>query len=313
MPTILVIGSSNTDMVVRTARFPQPGETILGGEFFMFPGGKGVNQAVAAARLGGEVTFVCKLGQDVFGRQAMEGFIKEKINTTYCYTSPDTASGVALITVNAAGENEIVVASGANNELTKEDLEEAHAAFEQADIILIQLETPILTVEHAIRKGYEMGKRVILNPAPAQAFSADIYPCLYLITPNETEAALLTGIEVTDAATANQAADALLQFGAQQVLVTLGSRGAFFKSSETQALIPAKKVKAVDTTAAGDVFNGALAVALAKGCDWLEAIDFAASAAAVAVTRMGAQTSAPTRIELYAFASSFKDRPPVKP
>lgn len=304
MPTILVIGSANTDMVVRTTRFPQPGETILGGEFFMFPGGKGANQAVAAARLGGEVSFVCKLGSDIFGQQAMEGFKKEKINTTYCYTSPDTASGVALITVNAAGENEIVVASGANNELTKEDIDKAHAAFEQADIMLIQLETPIATVEHAIRKGYEMGKRVILNPAPAQAISADIYPCLYLITPNETEAALLTGIEVTDAATANQAAEALLQFGAQQVLVTLGSRGAFFKSSETQALIPAKKVKAIDTTAAGDVFNGALAVALAEGWDWLEAIGFAASAAAFSVTRMGAQTSAPTRAEVQSVAAS---------
>ncbi len=298
MPNILVIGSSNTDMVVKTERFPQAGETILGGEFFMFPGGKGANQAVAAARLGGEVTFICKVGQDVFGQQAIAGFKKEDIATEYCLTSEDTASGVALITVNAEGENEIVVASGANNQLTPADLDAAEAAFAAADLILIQLETPIPTVEYAIAKGAKLGKRVILNPAPAQNIAEETYQHLFLITPNETEAELLTGIKVDDDATLAQAADALLAKGVQHVILTLGAKGAFYKSADQQVLVPAQKVKAVDTTAAGDVFNGALTVALAEGKDWLPAIQFAAKAAAIAVTRMGAQASAPHRSDL---------------
>lgn len=298
MPNILVIGSSNTDMVVKTERFPQAGETILGGEFFMFPGGKGANQAVAAARLGGEVTFICKVGQDIFGQQAVEGFKKEGIATEYCLTSEDTASGVALITVNAEGENEIVVASGANNQLTSADLDAAESAFVAADLILIQLETPIPTVEYAIAKGAKMGKKVILNPAPAQSISEETYQHLFLITPNETEAELLTGIKVEDDATAVQAADAFLAKGVQHVILTLGAKGAFYKSASQQVLVPAQKVKAVDTTAAGDVFNGALTVALAEGENWLPAIQFAAKAAAISVTRMGAQASAPVRSDL---------------
>lgn len=299
MPNILVIGSSNTDMVVKTDRFPKAGETILGGEFFMFPGGKGANQAVAAARLGGQVTFVCKVGQDIFGQQAVEGFAKEGIATDFCLISEDTASGVALITVNAEGENEIVVASGANNELTKADLDAAESAFSSADLILLQLETPIPTVEYAIAKGAQMGKKVILNPAPAQSISAETYPHLFLITPNETEAELLTAIRVTDQASAGRAADALLAKGVKNVILTLGSKGAYFKNHDLAELVPAEKVKAVDTTAAGDVFNGALTVALAEGEDWLPAIRFAAKAAAISVTRMGAQASAPYREDLY--------------
>lgn len=298
MPNILVIGSSNTDMVVKTERFPQAGETILGGEFFMFPGGKGANQAVAAARLGGEVTFICKVGQDIFGDQAVEGFKKEGIATDFCLTDEDTASGVALITVNADGENEIVVASGANNQLTTTDLDNAESAFAAADLVLVQLETPIPTVEYAIAKAGTMGKRVILNPAPARNISADTYQHLFLITPNETEAELLTGIRIEDDATAAQAADALLGMGVEHVILTLGAKGAFYKSAEQQALVPAQKVKAVDTTAAGDVFNGALTVALAEGKDWLPAIEFASQAAAISVTRMGAQASAPHRSDL---------------
>ncbi len=298
MPNILVIGSSNTDMVVKTERFPQAGETILGGEFFMFPGGKGANQAVAAARLGGEVTFICKVGQDIFGTQAVEGFKKEGIATDFCLTDEHTASGVALITVNAEGENEIVVASGANNQLTTTDLDNAESAFAAADLVLIQLETPIPTVEYAIAKAGKMGKRVILNPAPAQNISADTYQHLFLITPNETEAELLTGIRVEDDATAAQAADALLAKGVKHVILTLGAKGAYYKSAGQEALVPAEKVKAVDTTAAGDVFNGALTVALAEGKDWLPAIQFAAKAAAISVTRMGAQASAPHRSDL---------------
>jgi ribokinase len=266
----------------------------------MFPGGKGANQAVAAARLGGKVTFVCKVGSDIFGQQAMEGFKKENIDTRYSFVSEGTASGVALITLNAAGENEIVVASGANNELMSADIDQAQAAFDQCDMILVQLETPIPTVEYAIQKGFEMGKKVILNPAPAQPISAATYPRLYLITPNETEAELLTGIKVTDEESADKAAAALLDLGVHNVILTLGAKGAFFKNSTTKTMVSAQKVKTVDTTAAGDVFNGALIVALAEGNDWPAAIDFASKAAAISVTRMGAQASAPFRNEVHA-------------
>jgi ribokinase len=299
MPNILVIGSSNTDMVVKTERFPQPGETIIGGQFFMFPGGKGANQAVAAARLGGQVQFICKVGNDIFGQQALAGFQKENIDTRYALTDTSgAASGVALITVNEQGENEIVVASGTNNLLTPAELDNAQAAFELANLILIQLETLLETVEYAIKKGAALGKKVILNPAPAQALSADIYQHLYLITPNETEAELLTGIAVHDVDDAARAATALLDRGVQHVVITLGARGAFFKTATEQLLMPAPLAEVVDTTAAGDVFNGALTVALSEGRDWATALRFACQAAAISVSRMGAQASAPYRNEV---------------
>lgn len=298
MENILVIGSSNTDMVVKTSRFPQPGETIIGGEFFSFPGGKGANQAVAAARLGGNVTFLCKTGNDIFGSQAAEGFRRENINTDFIRTDAAAASGVALITVNEQGENQIVVASGANATLTAAEMEDAHPAFEAAGLILLQLETPVETVEAAIMKGAAMGKRAILNPAPAQELPPHIYRLLFLITPNETEAALLTGIPVNDEPSAEAAARKLLDMGVQHVIITMGAQGALFKSPEEQFLVPAQKVVAVDTTAAGDVFNGALTVALAEGRGWRQAIEFAGRAAAVSVTRMGAQASAPYRHEV---------------
>jgi ribokinase len=300
MKNILVIGSSNTDMVIKTPRFPQPGETIIGGEFFMFPGGKGANQAVAAARLAGNVTFLCKVGGDIFGRQAVEGFIRENINTHFILTDEKAASGVALITVNAQGENQIVVASGANGTLTPPEIEQAHGAYEAASFVLLQLETPPQTVEMAIVKGAAMGKKVILNPAPAHPLSAAIYQYLFLITPNETEAALLTGVEVSGLASASKAATLLLEKGVQNVIITLGAEGAFFKNREHEMLLQPPKVKAVDTTAAGDVFNGAITVALAEGQDWSSAIDFACRAAAISVTRMGAQASTPYRDEIVA-------------
>lgn len=298
MPRILVIGSSNTDMVVKTTRFPQPGETIIGGEFFMFPGGKGANQAVAAVRLGGDVRFVCKVGNDMFGQQALAGFIREGIDTQFCRTSPTSASGVALITVNAEGENEIVVASGANNQLSIIDIDEAERAFTDVEIVLLQLETPRQTVEYAIQQGFKRGKKVILNPAPAQVLSPETYANLFLITPNETEAEILTGIQVTDLASAEKAADALLDLGVLNVIITLGAQGAFFKNSYQKMRVSAQQVGVMDTTAAGDVFNGALAVALAENKQWNEVISFATEAAAISVTRMGAQSSAPFRNEL---------------
>jgi ribokinase len=298
MNQIVVIGSSNTDMVVKTARFPRPGETLLGGEFFMFPGGKGANQAVAAARLDGQITCISKVGNDLFGRQALEGFKKENIDVRYILPDESTASGVALITVNADGQNTIVVAPGANNYLTAEDMIRFIPAFLAADIILMQLEIPMKTVEQAITIAGEMDKKIILNPAPAQAISFEMLEKLYLITPNETEAELLTGIAVKDLSSAGKAASSLLDSGVQNVIITLGAQGAFFKSPTHQFMIPSPVVVPVDTTAAGDVFNGAVAVALSEGLDWRAAITFACRAASLSVTRMGAQSSAPYRNEL---------------
>lgn len=295
---ITVIGSSNTDMVVKTDRFPKPGETIIGGEFFMFPGGKGANQAVAAARLGGDVTFVTKVGNDVFGKQAVEGFKAENINTKFVFTDKNAASGVALITVNSAGENQIVVASGANGQLNKANITTAQKAIIGADVIVLQLEVPIETVAFAIKQSIKASKRVILNPAPAQALADDLLNGLFLVTPNETEAEILTSIEVSNVATAKIAADELLKKGVQNVIITMGSKGAFFMNESESFLMEAERVKAVDSTAAGDVFNGALAVAIADNKLWREAIAFANKAAAISVTRMGAQASAPKVEEL---------------
>lgn len=295
---ITVIGSSNTDMVVKTERFPKPGETIIGGEFFMFPGGKGANQAVAAARLGGDVTFVAKIGNDVFGKQALEGFKAENINTKFVFTDKDAASGVALITVTDHGENEIVVASGANNLLNKANITSAKKAITEADIIVLQLEVPIETVAFAVKQSLKANKRIILNPAPAQQLDDNLLSGLFLITPNETEAEILTTVAVSNVATAKLAAEELLKKSVQNVIITMGSKGAFFMNENESFLMEAERVNAVDSTAAGDVFNGALAVAISENKPWKEAIAFANKAASISVTRMGAQASAPKLDEL---------------
>lgn len=299
MAKILVIGSSNTDMVMKTKRFPNPGETILGSDFFMFAGGKGANQAVAAARMGGDVTFICKVGKDIFGKQAIEGFLKEGIDTEYVFTDSEKASGVALINVNESGENEIVVAMGANATLSPKDFDRATSKFEDTDIVLTQLETPVETIAHILEKAKNAGKRVILNPAPAQILPEGIFKGLFLITPNETEAALLTGLSFKNKSDLKKIATSLLQKGVENVLITLGSKGAYFHNSQQQFTVPAQKVKSIDTTAAGDIFNGTLAVALAEGMDWNMAIKTACDAGALSVTRMGAQTSAPYRAEIF--------------
>jgi ribokinase len=285
-------------MVIKTNRFPKPGETILGGDFFMFPGGKGANQAVAAARLGGDVTFIYKTGNDIFGKQATGNFRKERIDTTFACRDESAASGIAVITVNEEGENEIIVASGANNLLSETDIDNANDAFHQTDIVLLQLEIPLSTVAYAIMKAKKLSKKVILNPAPAQSLPDSILNNLHLITPNETEAEILTGVKITDDHTTSLAADKLLEKGVKNVIITLGSRGAFYKNSGNYFFVNAPMVKAIDTTAAGDVFNGVIAVALAENKEWKEAIEFACKAASLSVTRMGAQSSAPFLNEL---------------
>jgi ribokinase len=295
---IIVIGSSNTDMVVKSSKLPLPGETILGGNFLMNAGGKGANQAVAAAKLGAKVLFVCKVGDDVFGKQAIEGFKKAGINTNFVFTDTENPSGVALILVDDKGENSIAVASGANGNLQIKEVEKAIENVKEGDIVLLQLETPIKTIEFAVEACYKRKAKVILNPAPAQKLNEKIFKHLSFITPNEIEAELLTGIKVTDENSAEKAATILIEKGVQNVIITLGSKGAFFCTKSKKQLIPTKTVKAIDTTAAGDVFNGALAVALSNEIEIEYAITYACKAASISVTRMGAQASAPTKEEI---------------
>jgi len=295
---IIVVGSSNTDMVIKAPKFPVPGETLLGGTFFMFPGGKGANQAVAAARLGGQITFVARVGNDIFGNQALQQFQQEGINTEYIISDPKNPSGVALITLDTKGENTIVVAQGANGALTPEDVNKAEKEFEKAEIILMQLETPLDTIRSAIALASRYGKKVILNPAPAQSLPEDLFKELFIITPNESETETLLGVKISDLNSIEQAAQRLYGLGVKNVVITLGVEGAYLFNSEGGRHIPTLKVTPVDTTAAGDVFNGALAVAIAEGNSPVKAIEFANRAAALSVTRMGAQSSAPYRSEL---------------
>ena len=298
MSRILVIGSSNTDMVIKTEKLPVPGETILGGTFLMNPGGKGANQAVAAARLGGKVTFVTKRGNDLFGNQAVGLLMREGIDTQYVVKDMELPSGVALITVDSAGENSIVVAPGSNGNLMQEDIPPMIFETGKFEILLLQLEIPISTVEYSAIAASDHGIKVILNPAPACKLSDNLLKHTWLITPNETEAESITGVTVTDISSAERVAALIQERGVKNVIITLGEMGAFVKSENYTGLIPGVKVKPVDTTAAGDVFNGALAVALSEGKELKDAVFFANKAASISVTRMGAQASAPYRSEI---------------
>lgn len=298
MSRLIVIGSSNTDMVIKSKKLPVPGETILGGTFLMNPGGKGANQAVAAARLGGNVTFVTKIGNDMFGAEAVNLFNIENIDTRFIIKDIDNPSGVALINVDEHGENSIVVAAGSNGTLIPNDINNEVFTTSDQDLFLMQLEIPTETVEFVAKKAVSKGNRVILNPAPASQLSDNLLSSLYIITPNETEAEFLTGIKVHDIVTAEKAAIKLREKGVSNVIITMGSSGAFLLSGKISQMIPVVAVKAVDTTAAGDVFNGALAVAITEGREMTEAVVFANKAAGISVTRMGAQASTPFRREL---------------
>ena len=300
MNKIIVIGSSNTDMVVRSERLPRAGESVIGGDFMMAGGGKGANQAVAVARMGHRVQFVAAVGNDIFGDAAIEGYKNFGIDTSLIVRKNEP-SGVALIMVDGAGQNSISVALGANNSLSAEDVAPALETIEAGDIVLLQLEIPMATVDACVAAAAAKGARVILNPAPAAIVSKDTLSKLYLITPNQTEAQTLTGIEVTDIASAETAAQKLVAQGVGRVVITMGSQGAYLYQDGVGELVPAHKVDAVDTTAAGDVYNGALCAALAEGTTLLDALYFAAKASAISVTRAGAQPSIPTRDEVDSF------------
>ncbi len=298
MAKIIVIGSSNTDMVIQSDRLPAPGETVLGGTFFMNPGGKGANQAVAAARLGGRTYFIAKVGKDVFGESALKQFALEGIHSEFICQDDKQPSGVALINVDAHGENCITVASGANARLLPQDIEAANSLFQAGNWLLIQLEIPLETVVYSLEKAHHAGISVVLNPAPACSLPESIYAYIDIISPNETETEFLTGIRPMDEASLSQACDYFLTRGVRRVVITRGSKGAYWKTSKGFGHVPAQQVKAVDSTAAGDCFNGALVVALSEGMTFESAIAFACKAAALSVTQLGAQASMPNRKQL---------------
>lgn len=298
MKKIIVIGSSNVDMVVRTSHLPAPGETILGGEFFMNQGGKGANQAVAIKRLGGNLIFMAKLGNDVLGRQSVGYFKKEGIDTRYIALDEDSASGVALISVDDHAENSIVVASGANMLLNEQDVDKMLEEMCEGDILLMQLEIPLQTVEYAARKAFGKGVKVVLNPAPARSLPKELFRHLYMVTPNRIEAEMLAGIKIANDADVEKVAEEICAMGVKNVIITLGSKGCLIREEGVSYRIDAFKVEPVDTTAAGDTFNGALCVGLSEGMDLKQAAVMASKASSIAVTRMGAQSSIPYREEL---------------
>jgi len=294
---IVVLGSVNTDMVIANRKIPAPGETVSGGRFMMNPGGKGANQAVAVARLAREVgcTFIGKVGDDLFGRETAVGMKKDGIDARLVVDRREP-SGTALILVDAKGQNVISVALGANGTLSPRDVAKFGGDIDAAAALLLQLETPLETVQSAAKRAHAKGVPVILNPAPARKLPRELYKCLDWITPNESEAEILTGVRVTDAKSAARAVDVLVRRGVRHVVITMGAKGVY--CGDCRRLCPAMKVKAVDCVAAGDTFNGAFAVALAEGLDCGEAIAFAQKAAAISVTRPGAQASVPFRREV---------------
>ncbi len=290
---IIVVGSSNTDMVVKVPHIPAPGETVMGSELLTIPGGKGANQAVGAARAGGDVVFIACVSDDTFGTGSIENYKKDGIDTSFIKVEPGMHSGVALINVAADGENSIAVAPGANSHLLPGDIAKAKDAFAGAGAVLVQLEIPLETVLEVARLASELNVPLILNPAPGAKLPAELLKLVSVITPNETEAALLTGTQEIDEDSIPAMARELYDIGIETVIITLGSKGVYLLNSDFQGVIRGYTVKAVDTTAAGDVFNGALAAALSENKPVRKAIDFAQRAAAISVTRMGAQPSAP--------------------
>ena len=290
---IIVVGSINTDMVIGANKLPKPGETLIGHKFFMNPGGKGANQAVAAARMGGEVAMIANLGVDVFGDSAIAKLKEEGVNCEGITRDPDRPSGVAIINVDDTGENQIVVAPGANATLDTDLVSAALDRIPPSSIVLLQLEIPIESVVKAVEVCQKKGCRIMLDPAPAQALPESVYKGTYLLTPNRNEAELLSGILISDRGSVTSAAEKLLMSGVTNVAITLGSQGVFFANAENKQFLEATSVSAVDTTAAGDCFNGAVAAKLSQGCSLVEGIKSGILASSICVTRHGAQDAMP--------------------
>ncbi|MBP5360152.1 MAG: ribokinase [Bacteroidaceae bacterium] len=298
---IVIVGSSNTDLVVRVEHFPQAGETIMGSDFMTAQGGKGANQAVAVARLGGEAVFVARLGNDAFGEVTLAALRSEGIDTRHVTRTEGVASGVATITVDKSGENCIVVAGGANMLLSPEDIAKAAEEIRSASLLLMQLETPLPALIEAARLAHENGVKVVLNPAPypKQPLPMELLQNVDIIIPNETEAAYMTGIQITDDDSAIASIRKIQSMGVKEAIITVGKQGAYTLSDNQLVRVPAVAVQAVDTTAAGDTFCGALCVALTKGMSMTDAIALACKAASISVTRRGAQPSVPTAAEVF--------------
>jgi ribokinase len=303
---IIVIGSSNMDLVAKAPRIPVTGETLTGTDFFMVPGGKGANQAVAAAKLGAEVVFITKLGKDVFASELLENFKSVNINTQHIEQLDGVPSGIAVIAIDDKGQNMIIVVPGANGKLAPVDVDKAQSDIANAAVVVAQLEVPIETVEQAAKIANQNNIPFILDPAPAKPLSDELLSRVDILTPNETEAEALTGIKVTDEKSADMAADALLAKGVKTVIVTLGEKGLLLATQDSKEMIPNHKVNAVDSTAAGDAFTGSLAYGLARGNSIKDAAVYANAVAAVSVTRYGAQPSMPTQ-EVQEFFNQVKE------
>ncbi len=301
MPEIVVVGSLNMDLVVRTPRLPRPGETIIGREFITAPGGKGANQAVAAAKLGAAVGMVGRVGPDDFGRALRTNLRAVGADDTYVFTEDTASTGIAIIEVDESGQNTIVVAPGANARVMQADIDAARSMMTSARAVIVQLEIPLETMLHALRLARRANVLTLLNPAPAQPLSAELLNLADILIPNEIEASLLTGLDVRDFESAEQAADQLRQRGAHVVVITLGERGAIAVDDGGVKRVPAFQVKAIDATAAGDAFVAALGVACAAGRQLDIALREASAAGALAATKLGAQPSMPTRAELDEF------------
>ncbi|MDO4698943.1 MAG: ribokinase [Pasteurellaceae bacterium] len=301
---LCVLGSINVDHVIRVPYFPKAGETLTGYDYQIAYGGKGANQAVAAARLGAKVQFIGTIGDDQIGQAMKAAFEQDGIDTSAITTIPNQSTGLAMIQVSDEGENSIVISAGANGDLSTELVEQHKGVIEQADILLMQLESPLQGVTFAAKTAKSAGTKVVLNPAPAQPLPESLLSLVDMITPNETEAEILTGVKVSDEATACQAANHFHQLGIATVLITLGSKGVYLSENGKGEIIPGFRVKAVDTTAAGDTFNAGVVTALLESKPLADAILFAHAAAAISVTRMGAQTAIPTRQEVVEFLAA---------
>ena len=301
MTQLIVLGSVNADHVLQVPSFPRPGETLIGGNYQVIPGGKGANQAVAAARLNADIGFIACVGDDPFGINIRQDFANDGINIDGVIVAENTPTGIAMIQVSATGENSICLSAEANDKLDCTQIEPHLDKIRAAKYLLTQLETPIEGIEYAAKIAKESGTKVILNPAPARPLSNELLACIDVITPNETEAEVLTGVTVTDDASAHQAALVLHEKGIETVMITLGAKGVWVSQNGQGKLIAGFRVEATDTTAAGDTFNGALVTGLLEEMPLDHAIKFAHAAAAISVTRFGAQTSIPSRKETDAF------------
>ena len=293
MKNICVIGSLNMDLVVNVDAMPKPGQTIIGSNFKEVPGGKGANQAVAMARLNGNVSMIGKVGEDGFGQTLISSLKNDKVDTTYIQTAKGS-TGVALITVDKNAQNSIVVSPGANFEVKEEDIDNNIKAIENSEIVVLQLETPLNTIKYALNKAKELNKYTILNPAPAVKLDDEIIKNLDLLTPNETELEIISGVSIETEEDIQKAAQIMIEKGVKELIVTLGSKGSLYINKEKSMFKKAYKVEAVDTTAAGDSYTGALAVALSQDKGIEDAMDFASKVGALSVLKEGAQSSLPT-------------------